>query len=506
MNHTSTENLDYKNRLYSILLALILLSFLVGYFLYMLPSLYVDYRMEQNLKSAKMQHREYVKNGTYKGIKVSPSTNGISVKIPYAGDCIFLAGPSFQVELTAKEDYARTILGELQTLLSEYRNMPSLDEEDSEQRFQSMEAAFMRWKELLESQREDFFSLPFTAVATLENTMEYKSQYTKFHPVNDHCIVVEAVAADNSNTYTSYFVMEDIEDSFVLTILTSMTPDMNEIRPIVLQSLPMICAVIFLLVLIFSQVYSQGILTPLYAALKRQNEALAEENKRQEIFMRASSHKLKTPLSAALLLLDGMIHQVGKYRDTKKYLPKVKSQLLSMRKMVEDILSLNHCKEQLQLQSLNLIPVLDKCLLDYRLVISDKRLQISRPLVEELVIVTDEYLLTQILDNLISNAVKYTPCGEFVEINVTAHSLTIKNHGVNIPTDILPHVFDPFVSGNHENDNTGHGLGLYIASYYAKQLNASLLVENHVDSVTATITFHTAAPAAHNHKNKQCEI
>ncbi len=487
--NTPKKGLDYKNRLYSILLALILLCFLVGYFLYMLPSLYVDYRMEQNLKSAKTQHREYVKNGTYEGIKMSNSTNCISVKIPYTGDSVFLAGPSFHIELTAKEGYAKTILTELQTLLSEYKNISSLDEEDSRQLFHNMEAASTRWKELLEAEKEDFFSLPFTATATFGNTIEYKSPYTKIHTATEHCIVVEAVAADSSNTYTSYFAMEDIGDSFVLTILTSMTPDMNEIRPVVLQSLPMICVVILLLVLIFSQVYSRGILTPLYAALEKQNKALSEENKRQEIFMRASSHKLKTPLSAALLLLDGMIHQVGKYQDTKEYLPKVKSQLLSMRKMVEDILSLNHCREQLQLQALNLIAVLDKCLLAYRLVISDRKLQISRSDVKDLIIVSDEYLLTQILDNLISNAVKYTPPGKSIEISVTAHTLTMKNHGVTIPEDILPHIFDPFVSGNHENDNTGHGLGLYIASYYAKQLNASLLVENHADSVSATIIF-----------------
>lgn len=487
--NTPKKGLDYKNRFYSILLALILLCFLVGYFLYMLPSLYVDYRMEQNLKSAKMQHREYVKNGTYEGIQVAGSANSVSVKIPYAGDSVFLAGPSFHIELTAKEGYAKTILTELQALLSEYKDISSLSEENNEQLSHNMEAAFTRWKELLETEREDFFSLPFTAAAAFENTMEYKSQYTKIHTASEHCIVIEAVAADNVNTYTTYFAMEDIGDSFVLTILTSMTPDMNEIRPVVLQSLPMICVVVLLLVLIFSQVYSRGILTPLYAALERQNKALSEENKRQEIFMRASSHKLKTPLSAALLLLDGMIHQVGKYHDTKEYLPKVKSQLLSMGKMIEDILSLNHCKEQLQLQALNLIAVLDKCLVAYRVAISDRKLQISRPDVKELIIVTDEYLLTQILDNLISNAVKYTPHGESIEISVTAHALTIKNHGVTIPEDILPHVFDPFVSGNHENDSTGHGLGLYIASYYAKQLNASLLVENHAHSVAASIIF-----------------
>lgn len=487
--NTQRKGLNHKNQLYSILLALILLCFFVGYFLYMLPSLYVNYRMEQNLNSVKKLHEAYIQNGCYDGIKVSNPMTCISIEIPYEGDSVFLAGTSFQAELTAKEDYAKTILTELQALLFRYKDNSSRKENSNEPLSDNLEATFAHWKELLEAEKTDIFSLPFTVSATLDETIKYESQYTKIHTVSDHCMIAEAVAADSDNTYTSYFAMEDTGASFVITIFTSMTPDMNEIRPVVLQSLPMICAVILLLVLIFSHIYSRSILTPLYAALEKQNEALSEENKRQEIFMRASSHKLKTPLSAALLLLDGMIHQVGKYRDTETYLPKVKSQLLSMRKMIEDILSLNHCKDHIQFQSLNLITLLDSCLLAYRVIISDKNLQISCPDVKELFIVTDEYLFTQILDNMISNAVKYTPAGESIDIRVSSHTLSIENHGVTIPEDILPHVFDPFVSGIHENDSAGHGLGLYIASYYAKQMNASLFAENRNNSVVTTIVF-----------------
>lgn len=487
--NTQRQGLDHKNRLYSILLALLLLCFLVGYFLYMLPSLYVDYRMEQNLKSVKAQHEAYVKNGSYEGIKVSNPAACVSLEIPYEGDSVFLTGSAFHLELTARESYAKTILGELQTLLSRYRDISSFQEDDSEQWTDDLEAVFDRWRELLEAQKTDSFPLPFTVSAAFQDTAEYQGQYTKIHTASDRYLIVEAVAADNANTYTSYFAMEDTGGSFVLTLFTSMTPDMNEIRPVVLQSLPMICAVILLLVLLFSQLYSRGILSPLYSALESQNEALEAENKRQEIFMRASSHKLKTPLSAALLLLDGMINQVGKYRDTEVYLPKVKSQLLSMRRMVEDILSLNHCKEQLQLQSLNLIPLLNQCLSAHRIAIADKKLQISLPAVGELFVMTDEALFAQILDNLLSNAVKYTPAGESIAIQADAHMLSIQNHGVTIPEDILPHIFDPFVSGNHEGVATGHGLGLYIAAYYAKQLQLSLTVENRSDSVAATIHF-----------------
>ena len=67
-----------------------------------------------------------------------------------------------------------------------------------------------------------------------------------------------------------------------------------------------------------------------YRELEQKNNLLKEENKRQEVFLRASSHQLKTPVTAALLLTDGMINEIGKYKNVKQYLPEVKKQLQHM--------------------------------------------------------------------------------------------------------------------------------------------------------------------------------
>ena len=87
--------LGRKNLVYSLILAGIMLLFLVGYFIYMLPSLYVDYVMEQNLKSVKEQHNAYIKNGTYEGIAVRNPSACYSIEIPNEGDSIFVTGKAF---------------------------------------------------------------------------------------------------------------------------------------------------------------------------------------------------------------------------------------------------------------------------------------------------------------------------------------------------------------------------------------------------------------------------
>lgn len=132
--------------------------------------------------------------------------------------------------------------------------------------------------------------------------------------------------------------------------------------------------------------------------------------------LRASSHQLKTPISAALLLVDGMKNNIGKYRDRETYLPKVKEQLLSMKKMVEDILYLDHCGKNPDFQNVDIGSVLKAQLELYRINIMDKRLNVSVEGLQTKVLYTDEPIFTHIVSNLLSNAVSYTPQGERIRI------------------------------------------------------------------------------------------
>ena len=87
--------LGRKNLLYSMALAVGLLLFLVGYFICMLPSLYVDYVCEQNLRSVLAQHRAYMECGTYEAVRVRNPTACFSVEIPVSGDYVLLTGKAF---------------------------------------------------------------------------------------------------------------------------------------------------------------------------------------------------------------------------------------------------------------------------------------------------------------------------------------------------------------------------------------------------------------------------
>lgn len=535
--------LGKRNLLYSLLLAAVMLLFLVGYFVCMLPSLYVDYTMDQNLRAVKEQHRTFVESGSYREVPVKNPTACFSVKVPEAGDSLFLSAKMFSVELVITDERLKELCAQVRSLLAQYREgIPDTGAWDDGQ----FQAQIDEWKEILSDvfagQGQAPFEIRLLEQQNIED--EWHGEYEKMHAVSDKFIVFEMGVEDANSRYINYIAVERTDDGMVFTFLPVMMPDMDEIRPIVLQSLPMLTAVVLLLVLLFSQIYSRGIVTPIvrlvqrtehiksnprfltgqaslpakrtpargdeigmlsetidslygkiresYEELAAKNRALEQENERQEVLLRASSHQLKTPIAAALLLVDGMYHQIGKYQDTQTYLPRVKEQLLSMQRMVEDILYLNQCGEHLQLQEVELRPVLDRQLALCRIAAMEKQLCVDVRGAADAAAWTDEALLSQILENLLANAVRYTPEGGRILVTLAGHALAIQNYGVQIDETLLPHIFEPFVSGNHDRTKTGgqsHGLGLYIAAYCAGKIGARIRVENTADSVLAELTF-----------------
>ncbi|MCM1257517.1 MAG: HAMP domain-containing histidine kinase [Roseburia sp.] len=530
-----------RNLFYSMTLAGFMMVFLVGYFVYMLPSLYVDYTMEQNLRAVKEQHRAFVKNGNYDNVQLKNPTACFSLKIPDEGESIGITTKMFSATITIKDQRIQEIFHQLRDVAKSYGQ--GEEEVDRESIGSLFEDKNQEWKESFGEVFNEENSMPFELEILARKNMEneYRGEYEKIHMVTDDFVVFEMGVRDNSNQYVNYIGVERGEDCLFLTFLPAITPDMNEIRPIVFQSLPMLGAVICLLVLLFSQVYSRGIVTPVvqlvehteqmkntngfqvapmekkqgkredeigvlaetiddlyrkvresYISLEEKNQALLEENKRQEVLLRASSHQLKTPISAALLLVEGMMNKVGKYQDREAYLPQVKRQLLSMKKMVEDILYLNHCGENLDFQWVDFKGVLENQLQVFRIPIKEKKLQISREGEETLTLFTDEIIVSHIIGNLLSNAVNYTPEGGEIRIYLEKEKLTIQNFGVCIPEELLPHIFEPFVSGNHEKSQgtaDSHGLGLYIGAYYAKQIGMEIHIENGEKSVVTVLIF-----------------
>lgn len=527
--------LSKKTFCYSIMIALVLVVFVVLYFAFMLPSLYVDYMEKEYLESVVKVQEAYSKNKSYQGVEVKNPTGSASLEIPYEGKEIYLAGKAFRLTIELKDQELLKFVGELRESVRTADNFADMKIPDLD---------FDKLKERLRMEEDgpvsELFSLRLDADKVVEG-IEYRKE--KIHSISDKIIVFEGGINDGDNDYTTYIAIGKTDDALIFSFLPVMTPQMKEMRSIVTGSIPMITAVVFLLVLIASQWFSGKIVHPVirlaryaeevkeagytqiapldihekdeigelgailnelyeklrqqYQELERKNKALAKENKRQEVFLRASSHQLKTPITAALLLTDGMISEIGKYKDTGKYLPEVKRQLLSMRKIVEDILYLNHSADNIRQESVDMNLLVREAVGNHRIQAEEKELELSYK--ENTVrIMTDPEIMRKILDNLMSNAVAYTVPGGRITISLWDDSLKIRNEKAHIPEELLPHIYDPFVSSS--DSQKGRGLGLYVISYYAELLGIETRIMNDGEGVVAELGI-CQEPARNLHTN-----
>ncbi len=101
----------------------------------------------------------------------------------------------------------------------------------------------------------------------------------------------------------------------------------------------------------------------------------------------------------------------------------------------------------------------------------------------------DTHLLRMAFKNLINNAVKYSN-GKPVTVTVGEHKVVIRDEGIGIPKEDLPHVFEPFYRASNTGAVIGHGVGLALAKAILEKHNARLTVASRQnEGTTVTVVF-----------------
>jgi len=212
----------------------------------------------------------------------------------------------------------------------------------------------------------------------------------------------------------------------------------------------------------------------LYAAEQQARAAAEAAVTLRDAFLSIAAHELKTPLTSLLgniQLIERRIARNGGLSERDRHAIQVASQQAGrLRQMIDALLDVSRL-EQGQL-SITHDPV-DVGLLVERIVqevqpgLRQHSVESHTP-AEAVMILGDELRLEQVLQNLIQNAIKYSPAGGTIDVTVehdTTHvAVQVRDHGVGIPADALPHLFERFyrVSDAMERHIQGAGIGLYV--------------------------------------------
>lgn len=232
------------------------------------------------------------------------------------------------------------------------------------------------------------------------------------------------------------------------------------------------------------EINGPGDLRQLGARLNWLRVALKDLHQQKQLFLQQASHELKTPLTAireaSELLNDGIAGKLNPQQSEIMLI--LRDNSLRLQKMIENLL--NYTETQFNASKLNisqqtLSTLIDDIMQAYTLTISQKNIKLNQELADIVMRIDIEKMRT-VLDNLISNAVKFTP--ENGEINIRAKqskstiTIEIQDSGPGISEPDKNSLFDPFYRGEEPNNSllAGSGLGLFIAREAVNALKGEL--------------------------------
>ncbi len=220
--------------------------------------------------------------------------------------------------------------------------------------------------------------------------------------------------------------------------------------------------------------------------LKEDIDREREMEQQRTMFFSAVSHELKTPITIIKGQLEGMIGNVGVYRDRDKYLARSLETTNRMEDMVQEILTVSRMKSEFTLQKMQIdfTELVERQTEHFRDLAEQKGISLELHLEPGLIVSGDASLLKRVADNLLSNALIYSEEGEKVFVAVRKKGekvfLMVENTGTSIPEDCLPHLFEAFyrVEKSRNRRTGGSGLGLYLVKMILDKHEARCMVEN----------------------------
>jgi signal transduction histidine kinase len=244
----------------------------------------------------------------------------------------------------------------------------------------------------------------------------------------------------------------------------------------------------------------------LVESLRAQNEELAELDQMKNRFVSSASHELRTPLTSMVgyleLLLAG---EAGELNDQQQHFLEIVSHNCDrLNRLVDDVLFVGRADSDrltLEATQVDVVELVRGEIASQEAAARLRGIELRCDVRDDFPAITgDATRLTQVLDNLLTNAIKFTPAGGTVSATLTGDErqvrIAIADTGVGIPADEVPRVFDRFFRASTSAVASGTGLGLAIAQTIAKAHGGSVSVTSDVGvgtTFTLELPVHPAA-------------
>ncbi|HIK10372.1 MAG TPA: response regulator [Oscillatoriaceae cyanobacterium M33_DOE_052] len=248
-------------------------------------------------------------------------------------------------------------------------------------------------------------------------------------------------------------------------------------------------------------------------ALEKEKELLELKSR----FVSMVSHEFRTPLTTILSAADLLEYYIDTWTATKnlEYIQRIQTAAVNMTNLLEDVLFIGRSEANKILFNPKPIDLSEFCqkilaeiqaclatnhlitftehFVNFELIHHENRNDLPKSQ-QPVLAFMDEKLLQQIIGNLVSNSLKYSPIDGRVEFHLiwgkSEVKIAVKDNGIGIPTEELPHLFESFYRAKNTADIPGTGLGLAIVKRSVDVHGGEISVESELGiGTTFTVTL-----------------
>jgi signal transduction histidine kinase len=223
-------------------------------------------------------------------------------------------------------------------------------------------------------------------------------------------------------------------------------------------------------------------------------------------FVSTVSHELRTPLTSIKGFISTLLQDTDDYYDKAtrtEFYEIIDSECDRLARLIEDLLNVSRIESGRALQMhwvlFDPLPVIEKVMQSQRSY-TDRHQFVLAPRGEIPRILGDSDKFDQMLTNLVSNAVKYSPMGGEVKVEIWTEDeqlvVAVRDEGIGIPTDKLGRIFEKFerVDDRDTRQAGGTGIGLFLVKHLVERHEGTIRVESEVGKGSSFIFEIPIAP------------
>lgn len=294
-------------------------------------------------------------------------------------------------------------------------------------------------------------------------------------------VAVEIVDSHGKKLRSNVHAPEDPTDYDVFTLCFNPESDlhyrayMTPLTSHILSEMAGVIVTVFLLMLSFALAFRYLLHT---VSKLRTIEEMKDD------FVSNMTHELKTPIAIAYSANDALLNYDNGNDPAKKdtYLKIANRQLNRLRELVENILAMSMERRKtirIKQENVQLSPLIEEIAAAQRMR-NDKEISIKVNSDDGISVLSDRNHLSNILNNLIDNAIKYSGYSVAITVRCSSDEIAVSDNGIGIPQKSIPFIFNKFYRVPHGNlqDVRGYGIGLYYVKSILDKMGWTITVKS----------------------------